>query len=821
MNHMKKQEIISYKEAITECIKYYDGDSLSAKVFLDKYALRNEKGELLEDSPIKMHRRLAKEFARVEAKKFATPLTEDEIFNLFDRFKYIVPQGSPMFGIGNNHQIISLSNCFVCDSPTDSYGGILKVDQQLVQISKRRGGVGTDLSLLRPNGSPTKNAAKSSTGVVSWAERYSNSIREVGQSGRRGALMLTISVHHPEIMAYATMKNDDSKVTGANISIRLSDEFLKAVEEDTDYELRFPVDSPTPKISAMIKAREVWETIIHSAWLRAEPGLLFWDRITNYNAVDCYEAFGFKSKATNPCSEIPLPAFDSCRLMVQNFFSYVLNPFTDDARFDFDLFYQHTKIAQRLMDDLIDLEIEKVDAILEKVYSDPEPDDIKREEIYIWTRVKEMAQNGRRTGLGGTGIGDMLAALGIKYGSEESIKFVDSVQKQFKLASYESSMEMAKEIGAFPVWNWDIEKKSPFLLAIKGENLELYNNIAKYGRRNIANLTFAPTGSVSIMTQTSSGCEPIFNLSYTRRKKVNPNDENIRVDFVDPNGDSWQEFTVYHPKVKNWMEVTGETDLTKSPWHGATAEEINWINRVKLQATMQKHIDHAISSTINLPEDVSEDVVAQIYTEAWKSGCKGITVYRKNCRTGVLVEAPKEQGDKITKTVAPKRGEVLSGELHHFTLKGQRYYVAVGIYNGEVYEVFSAMNHDSDGEIVIPKDIKHGQIIKAKKSKYFFSSEIGKWDLTNGHTDENVDALTRMISTALRHGTDVSFVVHQLEKTRGPLVSFAKFLARSLKKYIPDGTKVHGEECPECKGHNMIREDGCVKCADCAWTKCS
>ncbi len=813
-----------YNDAFEQCISYFDGDELAAKVFLDKYALRDNEGNLLEATPTDMHHRIAKEFARIEEKKFKKPLKESEIFALLDHFKYVVPQGSPMFGIGNNFQTISLSNCYVVESPEDSYGGIMRVDEMLAQISKRRGGVGVDISKLRPAGASVKNAARSSTGITSWMERYSNTIREVGQSGRRGALMLSIDVAHKDVENFITVKNDNTKVTGANVSVLLSDEFLKAVENDEDYRLRFPVDAPPSDNDIVVKAKDLWKKIIHNAWLRAEPGLLFWDRVTKYNAVDCYADEGYKTISTNPCSELPLCSFDSCRLMVLNLFSYVNKPFTKDASFDYELFAKHGEILQRLMDDMIDMELEKIQQILDKIKKDPEDKHIKQRELDLWKTVYEKCNNGRRTGTGITALGDTLAALGIGYGSEESIEVTGKIMKTLCLSSFRSSCDMAKEIGAFPIWKWEKEKDSEFLLMIKEHDPKLYGEISKYGRRNIANLTIAPTGSVSIMTQTTSGVEPLFMLfPYTRRKKINPNDKNARTDFIDQTGDHWQEFEVYHPKVKMWMEITNEKDLKKSPWFGHCAEDIDWVAAVKLQAEAQKFVDHAISKTVNLPEDVTEEQVAKIYEAAWRYGCKGMTVYRKNCRTGVLVEKPtkKEESLKILKNDAPKRPQIIPADVHYPIIKGEPYYVVVGLLEGDPYEVFAGVNIDDDNKPIINKSNTSGNLKKKARSNYVFIANNETFDLTNINNHENGDALCRMVSTALRHGTSIEFVVHQLEKTKGDLASLSKVLARTLKKYIKDGTKVSGENCPSCESDSVERTDGCVTCKSCGWTKCS
>jgi ribonucleotide reductase alpha subunit len=1185
-----------YENAFNASVEYFEGDELAAKVFLDKYALRDNDGNLLEQTPTEMHHRIAKEFARIESKKFKNPLTEEEIFGLLDHFKYIIPQGSPMFGIGNNHQIVSLSNCYVVESPEDSYGGICRVDEMLCQISKRRGGVGLDISKIRPAGSGVKNAARNSTGVVSFMERYSNTIREVGQSGRRGALMLTIHVAHPDVEQFVTVKNDATKVTGANISVLLSDEFLSAVEKGEKFRLRFPVDAPPSDTDKWVDAKELWMKMINNAWLRAEPGLLFWDKIKKYNAVDCYHEEGFDTVSTNPCcfakssevmvitkdgikeikaitsndeiwiddeqvwakttgyfdagkaevfkvtfsnneelfitanhklaktkfkrvgkkvvaqgfdlielkdlivgdkvtihanevtdynfgtkgnyaegvimgwltgdgclsyhddaaaypntildfwkqehdvceivheffqkmnydltvqtnkindvhriqtrvfteqftnkyeyniwnfksenkkldflndaseeflkgylsayftadgtvychheasnynvslasinknrliqiknilnvfgikssvcklrdagessfnnskyatkdcwrviitgkiyierfkneigflsktkqdllekifnqeslrqpkcgqftkiesiesvgiqevgcievqdyhrftangiisgnSEITLSKFDSCRLMAMNLYSYVVDPFTNGSYFDYDLFEKHSEIIQRLMDDMIDLEEEKILQIIAKIKKDPEEKGIKARELELWQNIHDRCIKGRRTGTGVTAMGDTLAALGLKYGSEESIFEVNKIMKTLCLSSFRSSMEMAKDIGTFPIWNWEKEKDSEFLAMIKENDPKLYKDISIHGRRNIANLTIAPTGTVSILTQTTSGVEPLFMLfPYTRRKKINPTDKNAKVDFVDQNGDSWQEFTVYHPKVKKWMEITGEKDLTKSPWHGCCAEEINWVDAVRLQAAAQKYIDHAISKTVNLPENVAVEEVAKIYEAAWKYGVKGCTIYRSNCRTGVLVDKSKEEKpkNKIQKNDAPKRPASIDAEVHFSKVKGDDYYVVVGLLDGDPYEVFAGINTEGDKPIV-KKNVNKGKLKKKTRGQYSLVAGTDEFALSGIHNHENGDSLCRMLSTALRHGADINFVVHQLEKTQGDLSSLSKVLARSLKKYIKDGSTVSGENCGQCENGKLERQDGCVICKSCGWTKC-
>ncbi|MFW6173212.1 MAG: adenosylcobalamin-dependent ribonucleoside-diphosphate reductase, partial [Elusimicrobiota bacterium] len=677
-------KVCDYDLAFKKSVEYFKGDKLSAKVFLDKYALRNKEQELLEDTPDKMHRRIAKEFARIEDKKFKKPLTEDEIFDCLDKFKRIVPQGSLLYGVGNRYQYVSVSNCFISEIPMDSYGSILYVDEQLVQISKRRGGVGTDLSELRPAGTTTSNAAKTSTGVISFMERYSNSIREVGQHGRRGALMLSLSIHHPEVLAFAKAKMNLIKITGANLSIRLTDEFMWAVQKNEDYEMRWPVNAKKPKISRTVNARSVWQQIIECAHAVSDPGLLFWDNILKESPADCYEEY--KTQCTNPCGEVPLSPLDSCRLLLLNALTYVRNPFQANASFDFDQFYNDAMLAQRLMDDVIDLEIEHVERIISKIEKDPEPNNIKNRELNLWRKVKKVCKRGRRTGTGITALGDTIAACNLKYGSKKAIGLTHKIYKTLKLGCYRSSVNMAKEIGAFPVWDKKLETKNPFLLRIKKEDPQLYDDMQIYGRRNISLLTSSPAGSVSLLTQTTSGIEPLFEMYHVRRKKVNPNDKKARVDFVDANGDSWEEFKVYHPTIKKWMEATGKENFEESPWFKNCANDIHWKKRLKTQKVVTENICHSISSTINLPEDVSVKKVAHIYEEAWKMGLKGITVYRQNSRTGVLVHDNKDKCnnrklEKISHTDAPKRPKILPCDIHHLIVKGKPHLVLVGLYN--------------------------------------------------------------------------------------------------------------------------------------------
>ncbi len=820
----------NYDEALLKCTEYFNGNNLAAKVFLDKYALKDNNENLLEETPDQMHWRIASEFARIEEKKFAKPLTKKDIFSYLDHFKKIIPQGSPMYGIGNNFQTISLSNCFVLTSPDDSYGGIMLADEHLVQISKRRGGCGLDISNLRPSKVPTSNAAKTSTGIIPFAERYSHSIREVGQHGRRGALIITLSVHHPQIIDFVTAKTDLKSITGANISVRLTDEFLNAVKKDKDYEQRWPVDArekgQEPKISNKVKARDVWMTIVKNAWATAEPGLIFWDNIIKESPADCYADKGFRTESTNPCSELPLCGYDSCRLLLINAFAFVKYPFTNKASFDFKEFSKTAKIAQRLMDDLVDLELEKINKIIKKIKKDPELQYVKDRELKLWENIKIKCQQGRRTGTGLTAVGDTTAAVGINYGSQKGINFINNLYKTLKIACYRSSVDMAKEIGPFPIYDHKKEKNCPFLLRIKDDDEQLWQDMKKFGRRNIGLLTSAPAGTTSLLAKlvnhygSSSAIECQYTSKpYIRRKKGNPGDKNFRVDFVDQSGDSWEEFKVYPAAIQDWIEITGETDVTKSPWHGACAYDIDWKIRVKLQATANRHIDHSISSTINLPEDATVEQVAEIYEQAWMSGCKGMTVYRNNCRTGVLVEdksSDHRSSKCINKTNAPKRPTEIPGELHFTRVKGENYFVAVGLFDShDPYEVFIGSNG-----FMHKKGILTGSIKKIKRGTYtgVFEKDIELSSVGDYCSDEE-ESLTRMMSTALRHGTDVSYVVHQLEKTKGDLQTPAKALARVLKKYIVDGSEVKGEECEKCSGQ-LIRETGCVLCRECGWSRC-
>lgn len=820
-----------FKEAFDKSLEYFDGDELAANVFVTKYALTSKDGEILESTPDDMHRRMAKEFARVE-QKYPNPMTEDEIFNLFKDFKYVVPQGSPMSGIGNPHQIQSISNCFVIEPPFDSYGGICKTDQELVQIAKRRGGVGFDLSTIRPKGLTTGNCARTTDGIEVFMDRFSNSCREVAQGGRRGALMLTISVHHPQIRDFIKIKRDLTRVTGANISVRLTDEFLNAVENNEDFELRYPVDSTDPQVSEKISAKVVWDEIVENAHATAEPGLLFWDNAKNFTPSDIYEAEGFGSKSTNPCGEIILSPYDSCRLMVVNLLSFVKNPFEPNASFDFKTMSEVVKKAQRLMDDMIDLEIEQVDKILAKIESDPEPENVKKIETDLWQKIKEQALNGRRTGLGVTAVGDTLAALNVTYGTDESIDVVEKMYKTLAVNAYISSCEMARDRGAFPVHDHNREKGHPFMERIWSASPEAYELSKEFGRRNIALTTTAPAGSVSVLTQTTSGIEPAFLVKYMRRKKINQEtDPHARVDYIDDTGDAWQEFDVYHHGFKQWMDTTGQTSVEESPYHRATSNDIDWVQKVKVQAAAQKWVCHAISNTTNLPNDTDIDTVKKIYMEGWKSGCKGVTIYRDGCRSGVLVSSDtstEEATESFATHSAPPRPESLECSIHHATIKGEAWTILIGLMDGKPYEVMGGLQKF----IEIPRKYKKGVIFKqpfkTKNSRY--DLHIGKngdsfviKDLVSVFDNPNHAGYTRTISLALRHGAPIQYVVEQLQKdTEMDMFSFSKVIARVLKTYITDGTKASAPVCQNCDSEgSLVYQEGCVTCTSCGSSKCS
>jgi ribonucleoside-diphosphate reductase alpha chain len=824
------------KEALELSKEYFEGDDLSANVFVTKYALTDRSGDILESTPDDMHKRMAAEFGRIE-KNYLNPMDESEIYNLFKNFKFVIPQGSPMSGIGNSYQVQSISNCFVIESPYDSYGGILKTDQELVQIAKRRGGVGFDISSIRPKGLSTGNCARTTDGIEVFMDRFSNSCREVAQGGRRGALMLTISVHHPQIRDFVQIKRDLKKVTGANISVKLSDEFLNAVRTESDFELRFPVDSDEPTVREKIDATTLWNDIIESAHACAEPGLLFWDSALRLTPSDIYKDEGFASTSTNPCGEIILSPGDSCRLMVVNLLSFVKDPYTAQAEFDYEKMSEVTQKAQRLMDDMVDLEIEQVDKILAKIDEDPEPESVKRIEKDLWENIKKQATRGRRTGLGVTAVGDTLAALGIQYGSKKSITVVEKFYKCLAVNAYRSSCILAKERGAFPIHSNDKEMGHPFLERIWKAAPDVYDMSKKYGRRNIALTTTAPAGSVSTLTQTTSGIEPAYLLKYTRRKKITESDINASIDFVDDVGDKWQEYTVYHHGFKNWMDVaqlenpsifnglSQEAVVEMSPYAGATSNEIDWVAKVKMQAAAQKWVCHAISNTTNVPADTDTDTIKKIYMEGWKSGCKGVTVYRDGSRSGVLVSTEKEKSFKSRE--APERPEELRCDIHHASIRGEAWTVMVGILDGQPYEVMGGLQK----YIEIPKKYKSGIIIKhaykSKNSRY--DLQIGKngdgfliKDIVSVFDNPNHAGYTRTISLAMRHGAPAQYVVEQLLKDREmDMFSFSKVIARVLKTYIKDGTVPGKNVCENCGAEDTLSyQEGCVSCTACGHAKC-
>ena len=849
----------THEQVIQASTEYFQGDELAASVFAGKYALQDSEGNYLESNPDDMHRRLAKEFARIE-QKYPNSMSEEEVYNLFKDFKYVVPQGSPMSGIGNDYQIQSISNCFVIASPEDSYGGILKTDQEQVQIMKRRGGVGFDVSNIRPKNLATSNAAKTTSGLEVFLDRFSNSCREVAQGGRRGALMISLSVHHPQIRDFIKIKRDLTRVTGANISVRLSEEFMRAVRGGDDTQLRFPVDAKEPIVEEWVSARDLWHEIVESAHASAEPGLLFWDTAKKMTPSDIYEAEGFGSTSTNPCGEIILSPYDSCRLMLVNLTSFVTNPWMDNAKFSFDHFSEVAQKAQRLMDDMIDLEIEKIDKILAKIESDPESSDAKQPEINLWKKVRAQAVNGRRTGLGITGIGDTLAMLGIRYGSKASIRMTEAIYRSLAINSYISSMVMAKERGAFPIHDPSREEDHLFLERIfhaidksgllpsggpMGEHWPARYWNSHFGRRNIANTTTAPAGSVSVLTQTTSGIEPAFMLHYTRRKKINPNDKDARVDFVDELGDKWSEFPVYHHGFAQWMNATllndesildtNDTDamIAMSPYAGATANEIDWVSKVDLQAAAQKWVCHAISNTTNLPADIDVETVKQVYMRGWESGCKGVTVYRDGSRSGVLVCEKTTQTEdrasmKFVDNTAPKRPESLPCEIHHATIKGEKWTILIGLLDDRPYEVIGGLSK----YVEIPRKHRFGELRRRQRktmlSKYDLQCGVGDEefaikDVVSVFDNPNHAGYTRTISLALRHGAPIQYVVEQLQKDKeADLFSFSKVIARCLKNYIPDGTIGGDKTCANCGAENsLVYQEGCVTCNSCGSSKCS
>lgn len=829
------------EEALSATTEYFNGDSFAADVFLKKYALRDGDDNFLEKTPRDMHKRLARELARIE-KKYENPMSEDEIFQLLDGFKWIVPQGSPMSGIGNDYQIQSLSNCFVIDSPHDSYSGIMRADEEEAQIMKRRGGVGFDISTIRPSGLATSNAARTTDGIGVFMERYSNTCREVAQGGRRGALMLTCDIRHPDIEKFITIKNELNshgercKVTGANVSLKITDKFMNAVVNDDDFTLQWPVDAEEPKVTKTVKAKELWDKIITLAWESAEPGVLFWDSVTRSTPADAYADVGYGSVSTNPCSEIVLCPYDSCRLLLVNLLSFVDNAYKENAEFNWDKFAQVSQKAQRLMDDIIDLEVEAVDKIIEKIDADPEPRDIKSVEYMLWKKIKEKAINGRRTGTGITGLGDCLAALSVTYGSEDSVKLTEDIYKSLALNTYRESVKMAKERGAFEVFSYEKEKDHPFISKVMDLDEELKNDWKKYGRRNISITTTAPAGSVSTLTQTTSGIEPAFLLEYTRRRKINPDDENVTVDFVDQNGDSWHEYDISHHGVNLWRQATGKQDIKESPYYDSTTDKIDWLSSVDVQAAAQKWICHSISKTCNFPNETPKDVVAKAYMRAWEKGCKGFTVYRDGCRTGVLVrkDEDKSSSDRLqdfSDNHAPKRMEILDCNIHQTRVKGEAWTILVGLMDGRPYELFGGLS----STIEIPKKFQGGKIVKRerKTKRSFYDLVLGQGDdqlkikdIVNVFDNPTHGAFTRTLSLALRHGTPVQYVCEQLLKDEkdSDMFSFSRVMARVLKNYIPDGTDAStGEQkgCPDCETGKLAYQQGCVTCIECGWSLCS
>lgn len=847
-----EKPVFSYDEAYEASLRYFDGDELAARVWVSKYALKDSFGNIYEKSPEDMHHRIASELARIE-KKYPNPMSHDEIFSYLKDFRYIVPQGSPMTGIGNDFQVSSLSNCFVIglDGTPDSYGGIIRVDEEQVQLMKRRGGVGHDLSHIRPKGTPVKNSALTSTGLVPFMERYSNSTREVAQDGRRGALMLTVSVKHPDSEAFVDAKMTEGKVTGANVSVRIDDAFMEAATQGIPYRQQFPVDSDTPEVVKEIDAKAFWGKIIHNAWKSAEPGVLFWDTITRESVPDCYADLGFRTISTNPCGEIPLCPYDSCRLLAINLFSYVKNPFTPEAEFDFDLFRVHVAKAQRIMDDIIDLEMEKIDRILEKIDADPETLEVRGPERHLWEKIKKKTLMGRRTGVGTTAEGDMIAAMGLRYGTPEATDFSEQVHKTLALAAYGSSVEMARERGAFEIFDAARERENPFLLRLKEADPALWDDIQKYGRRNIACLTIAPTGTTSLMTRTTSGIEPVFLPVYKRRRKVNPSDTDVRIDFVDENGDAFEEYIVYHPKFLDWMKVNGiekrsdytqeELDqlVSRSPYAGATSNDIDWLEKVKMQGRVQKWVDHSISVTINLPSDVSEELVNQLYVEAWRSGCKGCTVYRDGSRSGVLLsiekkkksDSPAPQGSGEIHPHVIKRPIELEADVVRFQNNKEKWIAFVGLMDGRPYEIFTGLADDEDG-IFCPKSVSHGKIIKAmnadgtKRYDFQFVNKRGYKTTIEGLSDKfNPEYwnYAKLISGVLRYGMPIDQVlklVSGLELDSQSINTWKMGVERALKKYLPNGTQASGQRCPNCGQETLIYQEGCLICTSCGTSKC-
>ena len=853
---METNKTFSHEEALQASLDYFNGDELAARVWVNKYAMKDSYGNIYEKSPVDMHWRIANEIARIE-KKYPNPMTAEQIFELLDHFRYIVPAGSPMTGIGNNFQIASLSNCFVIglDGDADSYGAIMRIDEEQVQLMKRRGGVGHDLSHIRPKGSPVNNSALTSTGLVPFMERYSNSTREVAQDGRRGALMLSVSIKHPDSEAFIDAKMTEGKVTGANVSVKIDDEFMKAAIEGRPYHQTFPIYSENPEWDKEISARELWEKIVHNAWKSAEPGVLFWDTILKESIPDCYADLGFRTVSTNPCGEIPLCPYDSCRLLSINLYSYVVKPFTKDAYFDYDLFKKHVAAAQRIMDDIVDLELEKIELIMEKIERDPQTSEVKGAERHLWEKIQKKSGMGRRTGVGITAEGDMIAAMGLRYGSQEATDFSVNVHKTLALNAYRSSVNMAKERGAFEIFDANREKDNPFINRIKEADPELYEDMVKYGRRNIACLTIAPTGTTSLMTQTTSGIEPVFMPVYKRRRKVNPNDEAVHVDYVDEVGDSFEEYIVYHNKFLKWMEVNGidstkrysqeEIDslVARSPYYKATANDVDWLMKVKMQGAIQKWVDHSISVTVSLPNDVDEALVNKLYVEAWRSGCKGCTIYRDGSRSGVMIavsKKDKKDDKKEEKTdrrpcsppeVTEVRPQVLDCDVVRFQNNKEKWVAFVGLLNGYPYEIFTGLQDDEEG-IVLPKTVIKGKIIKQTdetgKSRYDFQFENKRgYKTTVEGLSEKFNPeywnYAKLISGVLRYRMPIDHViklVSSLQLKSESINTWKNGVERALKKYITDGTEAKGQKCPQCGQETLVYQEGCLICKNCGASRC-
>ena len=849
---MSQVKTYSYEEAFNASLNYFKGDELAARVWVNKYAMKDSFGNIYEQSPLDMHWRIANEIARIE-KKYPQPLTAQQVFDLLDHFRYVVPAGSPMTGIGNNYQVASLSNCFVIglDGNADSYGAIMRIDQEQVQLMKRRGGVGHDLSHIRPKGTPVNNSALTSTGLVPFMERYSNSTREVAQDGRRGALMLSVSIKHPDSEAFIDAKMTEGKVTGANVSVRIDDEFMQAAIDNREYKQQFPVDSTNPMVEKTIKAGELWQKIVHNAWKSAEPGVLFWDTIIRESIPDCYADLGFRTISTNPCGEIPLCPYDSCRLLSINLYSYVNDPFTDHASFNFDLFKKHVALAQRIMDDIIDLELEKIDAIMDKIKKDPQSEEIKGAEYHLWEKIIDKSGKGRRTGVGITAEGDMIAAMGLRYGTQEATDFAVKVQRTLALSAYRSSVEMAKERGAFAIFDAEREKNNPFILRIKDAEPQLYEDMVKYGRRNIACLTIAPTGTISLMTQTTSGIEPVFMPVYKRRRKVNPGDANVHVDFVDEVGDSFEEYIVYHPKFLTWMNTVGldpnkrytqeELDeiVARSPYYKATANDVDWLMKVRMQGAIQKWVDHSISVTVNLPNNVDEALVNNLYVEAWRSGCKGCTIYRDGSRAGVMVslkkkkkeEKPEEKPECRRPEVTEIRPQTLECDVVRFQNNKEKWVAFVGLLDGYPYEIFTGLQDDDEG-IVLPKTVTKGKIIKqtnedgSHRYDFQFENKRGYKTTVEGLSEKfNPEYwnYAKLISGVLRYRMPIDHVIKlvgSLQLKSESINTWKNGVERALKKYVVDGTVAQGKKCPQCGQETLVYQEGCLICKNCGASRC-